>query len=177
MHRLLLLPARCIASNRMACCAGNYVTQLPQLCHCVVGSRRGSSILKYGGDSMRKTVQLAVALVALPCIVGAAFAHGGRTDGQGCHHDRRSGGYHCHGVGHVQSHTASAATLGLYSAPSRLPVQSATISLPTPHHAPPPKSERPTCSDTSRADREKIMTMEMQRKPPANSSSLSALAR
>lgn len=111
---------------------------------------------------MRKTIQFAVALVSLQCIVGAALAHGGRTDGQGCHHDRRNGGYHCHGGGHVQSHSASAATLGLYSAPSRLPVQSATTSLAAPHHALPPKSERPTCSDTSRADREKIMTMEMQ---------------
>jgi hypothetical protein len=111
---------------------------------------------------MRKTIQFAVALVSLQCIVGAAFAHGGRTDGQGCHHDRRSGGYHCHGGGHVQSHSAPAATLGLYSAPSRLPVQAAATPLPTPHYAPPPKSERPTCSDTSRADREKIITMEMQ---------------
>ena len=110
---------------------------------------------------MRKSIQLAAALVSLQCIAGDAFAHGGRTDGQGCHHDRRSGGYHCHGGGHVQSHR-SATTLGLYSAPSRLPVQSAAISLPTPHHAPPPKSERSTCSGTSREDREKIMTMEMQ---------------
>lgn len=110
---------------------------------------------------MRKIIQLAAALVSLQCIAGAAFAHGGRTDAQGCHHDRRSGGYHCHGGGHVQSHP-SAAALGLYSAPSRLPVQSAATSLPTPHHAPPSKSERSTCSDTSREDREKIMTMEMQ---------------
>ena len=111
---------------------------------------------------MRTTIQFAVALGSLQCIVGAAFAHGGRTDGQGCPHDRRSGAYHCHGGGHVQSHSASAATLGLYSAPSRLPVQSAATSLSTSQHAPAPKSEHPTCSDTSRADREKIMTMEMQ---------------
>ncbi len=110
---------------------------------------------------MRKTIQLAAALVSLQCIAGAAFAHGGRTDSQGCHHDRCSGGYHCHGGGHVQSHR-SATTLGRYSAPSRLPVQSAATSLPTLHHAPPSKSERSTCSDTSREDREKIMTMEMQ---------------
>lgn len=111
---------------------------------------------------MRETIQLAVALVSLQCIVGAAFAHGGRTDGQGCHHDRRSGGYHCHGGGSVQSHRASSATLALYSGPSRLSVQSAATTLPAPHYAPPPKAERPTCSDTSRADREKIMAMEMQ---------------
>ena len=122
---------------------------------------RGILHLKWGCDSMRKSIRLAAALVSLQCIAGDAFAHGGRTDGQGCHHHRRSGGYHCHGGGHVQSHR-SATTLGLYSAPSRLPVQSAAISLPTPHHAPPPKSERSTCPGTSREDREKIMTMQMQ---------------
>ena len=27
-----------------------------------------------------------------------SWAHGGRTDGRGCHHDRKHGtGYHCHG--------------------------------------------------------------------------------
>ena len=25
-----------------------------------------------------------------------AFAHGGGTDRNGCHHDRKNGGYHCH---------------------------------------------------------------------------------
>lgn len=26
-----------------------------------------------------------------------AIAHSGRTDKYGCHHDRKHGGYHCHG--------------------------------------------------------------------------------
>jgi hypothetical protein len=26
----------------------------------------------------------------------AAFAHSGGTDSNGCHHDHKSGGYHCH---------------------------------------------------------------------------------
>ncbi len=27
---------------------------------------------------------------------GLAFAHSGGTDKDGCHHDRKNGGYHCH---------------------------------------------------------------------------------
>lgn len=27
----------------------------------------------------------------------SAWAHGGRTNAQGCHNDRKNGGYHCHG--------------------------------------------------------------------------------
>lgn len=34
------------------------------------------------------------ALLALPPTV--AIAHGGGTDGLGCHNDRKTGGYHCH---------------------------------------------------------------------------------
>ncbi|WP_352691759.1 YHYH domain-containing protein [Mesorhizobium sp. M0663] len=28
--------------------------------------------------------------------VGAAVAHSGGTDSNGCHHDTQTGGYHCH---------------------------------------------------------------------------------
>jgi hypothetical protein len=27
---------------------------------------------------------------------GSALAHGGGLDKNGCHHDRKNGGYHCH---------------------------------------------------------------------------------
>ena len=37
---------------------------------------------------------LAVLCAAL--MVGAVFAHSGGTDSNGCHHDRKNGGYHCH---------------------------------------------------------------------------------
>jgi Excalibur calcium-binding domain len=30
------------------------------------------------------------------CIAGSASAHGGRLNAEGCHHDRKHGGYHCH---------------------------------------------------------------------------------
>lgn len=32
--------------------------------------------------------------LALACTL--ALAHGGGTDRNGCHHERSSGGYHCH---------------------------------------------------------------------------------
>ena len=31
--------------------------------------------------------------IALPSI---AYAHSGGTDRNGCHHERKTGGYHCH---------------------------------------------------------------------------------
>lgn len=30
------------------------------------------------------------------CIAGNASAHGGGLNAEGCHHDRKRGGYHCH---------------------------------------------------------------------------------
>jgi hypothetical protein len=38
---------------------------------------------------------LVLAMVAM-MFSGLAVAHGGGTDSNGCHHDRKSGGYHCH---------------------------------------------------------------------------------
>jgi endonuclease YncB( thermonuclease family) len=35
--------------------------------------------------------------IALSAIVPVANAHPGRTDSNGCHNDRKNGGYHCHG--------------------------------------------------------------------------------
>ncbi|NOT87995.1 MAG: excalibur calcium-binding domain-containing protein [Lysobacter sp.] len=38
---------------------------------------------------------MALAVIAL-CIAGNAASHGGRLNAEGCHHDRKHGGYHCH---------------------------------------------------------------------------------
>lgn len=46
------------------------------------------------GDSMKKIA--AVIGVALTLAASFAFAHGGGLDKNGCHHDRKNGGYHCH---------------------------------------------------------------------------------
>lgn len=35
-------------------------------------------------------------LLALTLFSLNLFAHSGRTDSSGCHHDRKNGGYHCH---------------------------------------------------------------------------------
>jgi hypothetical protein len=44
---------------------------------------------------MTKLLSLVLAaLVSLSATV--AFAHGGGLDRNGCHHDRKNGGYHCH---------------------------------------------------------------------------------
>lgn len=39
-------------------------------------------------------------LVSFLLIYTNVQAHSGRTDASGCHHDRRTGGYHCHGGRH-----------------------------------------------------------------------------
>lgn len=38
---------------------------------------------------------LVVALIALP-LPSITMAHGGGLNAEGCHNDRRNGGYHCH---------------------------------------------------------------------------------
>lgn len=42
---------------------------------------------------MKTLVALALALVLAASM---AFAHSGGTDSSGCHHERKTGGYHCH---------------------------------------------------------------------------------
>lgn len=48
------------------------------------------------------TIRGFVGLASLLCLSGlmvfsdAAFAHGGGLNSQGCHNERRTGGYHCH---------------------------------------------------------------------------------
>lgn len=40
---------------------------------------------------------IALALLMLMLMLSSfAFAHSGGTDSNGCHHDRKSGTYHCH---------------------------------------------------------------------------------
>lgn len=34
--------------------------------------------------------------VGLALCVFSAYAHSGGTDSNNCHHDRKTGGYHCH---------------------------------------------------------------------------------
>jgi hypothetical protein len=39
---------------------------------------------------------MAVTLTIMGLCARIASAHGGRLDANGCHHDRKHGGYHCH---------------------------------------------------------------------------------
>lgn len=41
--------------------------------------------------------------VALYFAAAPASAHGGRTNASGCHNERATGGYHCHGSGRPPS--------------------------------------------------------------------------
>lgn len=34
--------------------------------------------------------------ITLALVAMSAWSHGGGTDKNGCHHDRKNGGYHCH---------------------------------------------------------------------------------
>ena len=37
-----------------------------------------------------------VAVLAGAVVAGASYAHGGGLNAEGCHNDRKNGGYHCH---------------------------------------------------------------------------------
>lgn len=39
---------------------------------------------------------ISVMLLVLPAVAGNAWAHGGGLNKDGCHNDRKNGGYHCH---------------------------------------------------------------------------------
>lgn len=58
-----------------------------------------------GCDSMKKHIALLLSLVLLLSFPLSAFAHSGRTDGKGGHHDRTAGGYHYHHGYPAHQHT------------------------------------------------------------------------
>ncbi len=65
-------------------------------------------------------------LLALPIVAGNAWAHGGGLNKDGCHNDRKNGGYHCHrgsSPAPVERRTqhANQLTPSLYAAPARSP--------------------------------------------------------
>jgi hypothetical protein len=41
-------------------------------------------------------VKKLIVILATLLATGAVLAHSGGTDRNGCHHDRKNGGYHCH---------------------------------------------------------------------------------
>lgn len=43
-----------------------------------------------------KNALFGLAVVALATATGLVVGHGGGLDKNGCHHDHKNGGYHCH---------------------------------------------------------------------------------
>jgi endonuclease YncB( thermonuclease family) len=48
---------------------------------------------------MRRVLLIMIGCAAMFGAAQPVSAHGGRTNGDGCHNDRKRGGYHCHGGG------------------------------------------------------------------------------
>jgi hypothetical protein len=64
-------------------------------------------------------VSMPMALTAIAlCCAGNVSAHGGGLNAEGCHHDRKRGGYDCHCGGGVSSRSDAASINRL--APSRI---------------------------------------------------------
>jgi hypothetical protein len=43
------------------------------------------------------TFKFGLILLIMMCFGTFAYGHGGGLDSNGCHNDRKNGGYHCHG--------------------------------------------------------------------------------
>jgi hypothetical protein len=58
-------------------------------------------------------------VVALACTPLQVQAHGGRTNAEGCHNDRKNGDYHCHNGNAASTGTRSSFNNTSSSAPSK----------------------------------------------------------
>lgn len=54
-------------------------------------------------QAMKKTHAAAIGLLLYTAAMAPALTHGGGLNKQGCHNDRRNGGYHCHRGGAAAS--------------------------------------------------------------------------
>lgn len=65
-----------------------------------------------------KTTLIAI-LTASACLAPASsvFAHGGGLNAQGCHNDRKNGGYHCHRSQPKTTPQPKATTVPMYTIP------------------------------------------------------------
>lgn len=53
------------------------------------------------------------------CVTGAAWAHGGGLNAEGCHTNRKTGDYHCHRSGGSSGNAASSGNSALAVQPPR----------------------------------------------------------
>lgn len=44
----------------------------------------------------RSIKSISLGFILSLAFMGTAYSHGGGLDANGCHHDRKNGGYHCH---------------------------------------------------------------------------------
>lgn len=69
---------------------------------------------------MRGWVIATALLVASPA-PGIAYAHGGGLNAEGCHNNRKTGDYHCHGSSRSSSRTSSSSrSMGFVGGGSRV---------------------------------------------------------
>ena len=66
-------------------------------------------------------------IILFTFISNQIFSHGGGLNAQGCHNERKTGGYHCHRGS--SSSSSSSATLPSYSATVTKTVSSCTITI------------------------------------------------
>ena len=52
--------------------------------------------LIFRSSTKERIMKRIVATLLLAMLSVVAFAHSGGTDKNGCHHDHKNGGYHCH---------------------------------------------------------------------------------
>lgn len=79
---------------------------------------KGISIVARRRHDTDCTTPMAFTAIA-PCFVGDVSAHGGGLNAEGCHHDRKRGGDHCHRGGDASSRSDAAST-NRRAAPSRI---------------------------------------------------------
>lgn len=72
---------------------------------------------------MKHGIRVLVAMSVVLGLVatGVAWAHPGRTNSAGCHNNRRTGGYHCHGGGGYS---------GGWDAPVETPTRLRVVAIP-----------------------------------------------
>ena len=71
-------------------------------CACIIGTAdrdaagHRATVASGSGEEHDMKRMLALGMAGLVAVPLQAFAHGGGLDAQGCHHNRKTGDYHCH---------------------------------------------------------------------------------
>lgn len=103
---------RAYVSLSLAACSArlcSLATAWPTVVPCrtsgtAVGARLAELALANGTEVLMRATRLIVPLL-LALLGSSAWAHGGGLDANGCHHNRKTGDYHCHGGARKSSQT------------------------------------------------------------------------